>query len=213
MMPRTNYTIDLTTKTILLTISIKNTGVDEWPSGFYLGLLRTNDFKLEQRENDDKLIKYNPEINKQVKPNSVVVLNVQLYPPSTVGIFTYYLSLHTLSKVPFGDEIEFTFTVKNGVSPITYCGQYSDTIAASSLIAASISISSILIISSFRTCYFSISSSWNSVKSFPGGLLGIPDDVILRISDVTNFKSKLKTAAPQAEAKYDAAIVFIMVLV
>ena len=93
MMPRTNYTIDLTTKTILLTISIKNTGVDEWPSGFYLGLLRTNDFKLEQRENDDKLIKYNPEINKQVKPNSVVVLNVQLYPPSTVGIFTYYLSL------------------------------------------------------------------------------------------------------------------------
>ena len=81
------------------------------------------------------------------------------------------------------------------------------TIAASSLTAASITICCVSIITSFWFCSFSISSSWisqnsswNSVKSFPGGLLGIPDDV-------RNFKFKLKTAAPQAGAKDDAAIV------
>ena len=76
------------------------------------------------------------------------------------------------------------------------------TIAASSLTAASITICCISIITFFWSNSLSISSSWisqnsswNSVKSFHDGLLGIPDDIILRISDVTNFKFKLKTTA------------------
>ena len=64
MMPRTNYTIDQTTTSILLTITLKNSGIEEWPSGFYVGLLHTDNEILEQKESDDRLIKYNPEINK-----------------------------------------------------------------------------------------------------------------------------------------------------
>ena len=112
-MPKTNYTIDESTKSILLTLKIKNTGSVEWPSGFYVGLVKTNNSGLEERENDDALIKYSPEINKSIKANAVLETVVQLFSPGFAGTFTYTLSLFTLSKKPFGNEFEFTFNVKS----------------------------------------------------------------------------------------------------
>ena len=107
-MPKTNYSIDESTKSIFLTLNLKNTGSEEWPSGFYIGIVRTNNHKLEERENDDKLIKYSPEINKSVKPKSLIEMTVQLFTPEFTGTFTYTLSLFTLSKKKFGSEFEFT---------------------------------------------------------------------------------------------------------
>uniref|UniRef100_A0A7S3N859 Nbr1 FW domain-containing protein n=1 Tax=Euplotes harpa TaxID=151035 RepID=A0A7S3N859_9SPIT len=120
-MPRDHYTIDLTTKMICLTVVLKNTGTDEWPSGFYVGLIQTDNQILEERENDEELIRYTPAINKSVKPNSTIEINVNLITPGFPCTFVYTLSLFTLSKIPFGNDFKFTFTVKNVSSALNPC--------------------------------------------------------------------------------------------
>ena len=116
-MPRSNYTIDISQKSIYLTCTVKNTGSIEWPSAFRIGALDCDSEEVMQTLETKDLVLYNPTVGDRVKSNKLINILVNVQSPETVGTFKYTLSMMTLNDIPFGTPFEFIFTVKGNKAP------------------------------------------------------------------------------------------------
>lgn len=112
-MPKTDYTIDESQASIHLTLTVKNSGGLEWPSAFMVCLLDVSCNTHQVEKSKDELFRSRP-VEKIVKSDSEIEIEVILQNPEVEGEYQYLLSMCTLDSVPFGDMFKFKLNVKGG---------------------------------------------------------------------------------------------------